>query len=169
MASNVALSNFAKTQEFHAGIGDVYPGRPTLPSPELLDFREKLIDEEYAEVKEAIAELRQRISIRGSAATQSPAVSAATQSPAVSAATQSPVVEPVETDLTHLASELVDLLYVTYGGLAALGVDADAVFAAIHDANMRKLEGPKREDGKQLKPEGWQPADIKAVIASQLG
>lgn len=67
----------------------------------------------------------------------------------------------------HLASlmhELADLLYVCYGTFVDFGVDADKVFAEIHRVNMLKLTGPKRADGKQLKPEGWQPANIQAII-----
>lgn len=71
--------------------------------------------------------------------------------------------------LTDLAHELADLLYVVYGTFAAMGVDADAVFAEVHRANMTKLEGPRRADGKLLKPPGWQPADVAGVIASQNG
>ncbi len=69
--------------------------------------------------------------------------------------------------LTDLAHELADLLYVVYGTFAAMGVDADAVFAEVHRANMTKLEGPRRADGKLLKPPGWQPADVAGVIAAQ--
>lgn len=68
-------------------------------------------------------------------------------------------------DLAPLAQELADLLYVTYGAMLALGVDPDAVFAEVHRANMDKTRGPKRADGKQLKPDGWQPADVRGVLA----
>lgn len=67
-------------------------------------------------------------------------------------------------ELAPLVQELADLLYVTYGALEALGVDADAVFAEVHRANMHKTTGPKRADGKQLKPEGWQPANVRGVL-----
>ena len=69
--------------------------------------------------------------------------------------------------LTDLAHELADLLYVVYGTFAAIGVDADAVFAEVHRANMTKLEGPRRADGKLLKPPGWQPANVAGIIAGQ--
>ncbi len=69
--------------------------------------------------------------------------------------------------LTNLAHELADLLYVVYGTFAAMGIDGDAVFAEIHRANMSKLDGPRRTDGKLLKPPGWQPADVAGVIAGQ--
>ena len=70
-------------------------------------------------------------------------------------------------DLAPLAHELVDLLYVTYGTLVDFGIDADAVFAEVHRANMSKLSGPKRADGKQLKPAGWRGADVRAVLERQ--
>lgn len=70
-------------------------------------------------------------------------------------------------DITRAVHELTDLLYVTYGTILEFGVNADAVFAEVHNANMRKLTGPKRADGKQLKPRGWRPADVKGVIEAQ--
>lgn len=69
--------------------------------------------------------------------------------------------------LAHLAHELADLLYVTYGSLLACGVDPDGVFRELHRANMHKIAGPRREDGKQLKPSGWEPADMRAEISRQ--
>jgi len=66
--------------------------------------------------------------------------------------------------LADLAHELADLLYVTYGAFVEIGVDADAVFSEVHRANMRKLPGPSRADGKQLRPGNWEPADIAAVL-----
>ena len=70
-------------------------------------------------------------------------------------------------DISNLMHELADLLYVTYGTFSAFGVDADAVFAEVHRANMTKLEGPRRADGKLLKPPGWQPANVAGIIAGQ--
>lgn len=66
-----------------------------------------------------------------------------------------------------LVHELTDLLYVTYGALIAFGVEPDEVFAEVHRANMEKVSGPQREDGKQLKPEGWRPADVAGVLTAQ--
>ena len=69
-------------------------------------------------------------------------------------------------DLAPLAHELTDLLYVAYGALLALGVDPDAAFAEVHRANVTKAGGPRRPDGKVLKPPGWQAADLRRVIES---
>src|SRR5690606_38095132 len=57
--------------------------------------------------------------------------------------------------IARMASELCDILYVTYGFAVSLGVDLEPVFDIIHEANMEKLEGPIDETGKQRKPEGW--------------
>jgi predicted HAD superfamily Cof-like phosphohydrolase/ribonuclease HI len=70
-------------------------------------------------------------------------------------------------DLTAIAGEAIDLLYVTYGLCVAYGIDADAVFNEVQRANLAKTAGPRRPDGKQLKPAGWTPPDIAAVLARQ--
>ncbi|MFC3862086.1 hypothetical protein ACFOPQ_15055 [Deinococcus antarcticus] len=133
----VAKSNAAKLGEFHRAINLNSPGTPTVPDLPLLEFRQTLIREEWQEVQEEMEALRGRLQA-GEA------------------------VEPV--DLAPLVHELADLLYVTYGALDQFGIDTDAVFAEVHRANMQKAAGPKRADGKQLKPEGWQPADVRSVI-----
>lgn len=130
-------SNFEKIVDFHEAIDGERPSAPTVPSAEILALREKLIREEYGEVCEAFAALT-----------------------AVNANGDTP-------DLTYLAHELADLLYVVYGTFAACGIDADAVFAEVHRANMTKLGGPRRADGKLLKPPDWQPADVRSVLAQQ--
>ncbi|HEX7002733.1 MAG TPA: hypothetical protein VF168_00910 [Trueperaceae bacterium] len=127
-------SNAERVRRFHEAIGESPPRAPSYPSPELLALRRKLIEEENAEVMEALSRLAE-----------------------ASAA-------ELEDRFTQVAHELVDLLYVTYGALVWFGIDADEVFDEVHRANMRKTDGPKRADGKQLKPPGWRPADVAAVI-----
>lgn len=60
---------------------------------------------------------------------------------------------------------LCDLTYVTMGGAISAGINLERHFEEVHQANMRKLTGPKREDGKQLKPEGWQPPDHERILS----
>ena len=72
-------------------------------------------------------------------------------------------------ELSNLLHELADLLYVTYGTFVACGVDADAVFAEVHRANMQKSSGKRREDGKILKPEGFKSADVRGVLEGLMG
>lgn len=64
---------------------------------------------------------------------------------------------------------LCDLLYVTFGTAVELGIDLDPFFIAVHEANMKKLEGPTREDGKRLKPEGWEPPPIQKMLDAGVG
>lgn len=133
-------SNAERLGEFHRATGAPSPQQPTVPPLSLLDLRRTLIEEEGAEVIAEFAALRERLAA-GEALTPA--------------------------DLAPLAHELADLLYVTYGAFDQLGLDADAVFAEVHRANLAKASGPRRADGKQLKPPGWQPAQVRAVIERQ--
>ncbi|MFC6616710.1 hypothetical protein [Deinococcus radiophilus] len=141
-----ALMPTAALKEFQEAVGEAPPEHPTLPSPELLAFRAGLLREEWQEVEEELEVLAQRLDGASEGASET---------------------DPA-TALAPLAHELTDLLYVAYGTLTQLGVDAEATFAAVHAANMQKMGGPVREDGKLLKPAGWQPADIRAVLERQL-
>lgn len=132
------LSNAELVNEFHRAAGSEDPGAPSVPSAAVLRLRRTLISEEHAEVAEAFARLE-------------------------SGATGEQGLE----NLAHLAHELADLLYVTYGTLLACGVDPDGVFRELHRANMHKVSGPRREDGKQMKPPGWRPADVLAELSHQ--
>src|ERR1035437_2368089 len=71
-------------------------------------------------------------------------------------------------DLANLAGELTDLVYVVIGTAIQYGIPFDAVFAEVHRANMSKL-GPDgvpvlREDGEIIKPFGFKPAGLSAVL-----
>ena len=71
-------------------------------------------------------------------------------------------------NIYQVADAIGDLLYVVYGAAETHGIDIEPVFAEIHRANMQKLTGPKRADGKQLKPDNWTPPDIYTQIEMQL-
>jgi predicted HAD superfamily Cof-like phosphohydrolase len=62
----------------------------------------------------------------------------------------------------HLIKELVDVLYVTYGTLDLMGIDADAAFTEVHASNMSKTPNPA---GKAIKGEGYRPAQMEQFIA----
>lgn len=138
LQTNLTESNAQKVQAFHAAISSPYPQRPQVPNAPLLSLRLTLLREEMQEVEAEFQHLNAHLD---------------TATPA---------------DLAPLAHELADLLYVTYGALGALGVDADAMFAEVHRANLSKTSGPRRNDGKQLKPEGWQKADVLKVILGEV-
>lgn len=71
-------------------------------------------------------------------------------------------------DITKVAKELVDLLYVVYGTAATFGIPIDACFAEVHRSNMSKLGNDGlpvlRHDGKVLKGPNYSPADLSKVI-----
>ena len=73
-------------------------------------------------------------------------------------------------DITNLAVELADIIYIACGTAVSYGIPLDKVFEEVHRSNMAKLvDGKplKREDGKVIKPEGWTPPDIESVIKKQ--
>lgn len=72
-------------------------------------------------------------------------------------------------DFAAMVHEACDLLYVVAGLFVRIGVDAKVAFDAVHEKNMEKLGGPKREDGKQLKPEGFEPLDMSKVLNDYYG
>lgn len=71
-------------------------------------------------------------------------------------------------DVDHLAKELADLIYVCLGMAVEYGIPIDAVWDFVHESNMAKGGGARREDGKILKPEGWESPEpkIKAFLDS---
>jgi len=69
-----------------------------------------------------------------------------------------------EAELAHIAKEAADLLVVVLGTMVEYGIPFDAIWQAVHESNMAKAGGPKRADGKALKPPGWKPPDIQGII-----
>lgn len=72
-------------------------------------------------------------------------------------------------DIVEVADALADLIYVTVGTALEYGIPLDRVWDEVHRSNMAKIDHAtgkvhKRADGKVLKPEGWKPPDIAAII-----
>lgn len=70
---------------------------------------------------------------------------------------------------TEQLDALIDLLVVTAGALHSLGVDGDAAWDEVMRTNFAKVDSKtgkvvRREDGKILKPEGWQPPQLEQYI-----
>lgn len=64
---------------------------------------------------------------------------------------------------------LIDILVVTVGALHSLGVDADGAWKEVMRSNFDKVDPrtgrvTKREDGKVLKPEGWEPPKLAPFV-----
>lgn len=69
--------------------------------------------------------------------------------------------------LAEFADGVADLVYVLVGTTLAMGIDMNEVWSEVQRANMQKITGPIRPDGKRLKPEGWTPPNIEGVLHVQ--
>jgi predicted HAD superfamily Cof-like phosphohydrolase len=69
--------------------------------------------------------------------------------------------------MADVADGVVDLMYVLVGTTLAMGIDLDPVWDEVQRANMQKMSGPIREDGKRLKPDDWVPPDVIGIIREQ--
>lgn len=70
-------------------------------------------------------------------------------------------------NIVELADALADLDYVIEGMRLEFGIDGAPIAEAVHAANMAKVNGPVRADGKRLKPPGWNPPDIEGELRKQ--
>lgn len=70
-------------------------------------------------------------------------------------------------DITAIAKELADMLYVVYGTAVSCGIDMEPVFQEVHRSNMTKVGGHKRADGKWMKPPHYSPASLKPILTTQ--
>lgn len=69
--------------------------------------------------------------------------------------------------LPEAADALADIAYVVEGANLEFGIDSGPVLDEVHRANMAKAGGPRRSDGKVMKPTGWTPPDIAGVLERQ--
>jgi predicted HAD superfamily Cof-like phosphohydrolase len=117
----------AMVEAFHRTFDIVVSPVPTVVDGGTRDLRVRLIQEEFDELKEALA----------------------------------------ADDLSSIAKEMADLLYVVYGTAVSYGIDMDQVFREVHRSNMSKVGGYKREDGKWVKPDTYSPARIEPILTEQ--
>lgn len=72
-----------------------------------------------------------------------------------------------DTNFVLLADALADLLYVVFYACNAYGLDIEPIFNEVHRSNMTKKGGTKRADGKQLKPDSYEPPVLEPLIKEQ--
>lgn len=70
-------------------------------------------------------------------------------------------------NVVEVADALADMVYVICGTALSYGIPLDAVFNEVHRSNMTKCVDGKvqrRNDGKILKPETYEPPNISAIL-----
>ena len=72
-------------------------------------------------------------------------------------------------DKTETLDALVDILVVTIGAIHSMGADATGAWQEVMQTNLAKIDPVtgrvnRREDGKILKPQGWQPPRLQQFL-----
>lgn len=79
--------------------------------------------------------------------------------------------ETTEEIIAEQADSLVDIWYYSLNAAVKKGWNLDRIFDIVHQANMNKCwddgEFHRREDGKIIKPTGWQEPNVLAEIQKQ--
>lgn len=129
--------------EFSRAFGYAVHHSPRQPTKKEMWLRIVLIAEEFCEVLEAAGVRRGNLE-------------------PIKQALAFDTLAPV--DLPALAKELADLDYVVEGTRLACGIPRQAVANIVHESNMAKRGGATDENGKLLKPPGWQKPDIAGLL-----
>jgi predicted HAD superfamily Cof-like phosphohydrolase len=149
--------------EFHRVAGQPVLKEPGVPPDARVRFRLRLIRDEFFELLEASLDL----SAGGYGHNFREAekqLGYLLDEPKETAACQARV------DLPEFADALADLDYVVEGSRLEFGIDGGPVADEVHRSNMAKFPGgvvSRRADGKILKPEGWEPPDLRKVLLAQ--
>lgn len=136
-------SNFEDVKEFHVVFDCARSDVPVIPNDEVIWLRFNVLMEE---VKELLKEFGVEIS-------------------------DPTLIDDLSVknyDLSKIAKELSDILYVTYGFACTFGIPIDQVFKAVHASNLSKLDKNglpiRREDGKILKGPDYREPDIESIL-----
>jgi predicted HAD superfamily Cof-like phosphohydrolase len=75
----------------------------------------------------------------------------------------------IDNDPVEQLDALIDILVVTIGAIHSAGFNAEGAWKEVMRTNFAKVDPAtgkvrKREDGKVLKPEGWQPPNLKPYV-----
>lgn len=125
---------FQAVEEFMRAMNQEIPPTPQIPSAKIRMLRADLIGEEVTELFSVLEKIPGEPDLR----------------------------EDAKIDLlVDIADAVADIMYVVAGTASAFGIPGSEVFKIVHEANMKKLDGPVRPDGKRLKPEGWEPPEPK--------
>ncbi len=72
-------------------------------------------------------------------------------------------------DTVEILDALTDILVVTIGAIHSMGADGEGAWKEVMRTNFAKIDKEtgkvrKREDGKVLKPLGWEPPSLKEYV-----
>ena len=75
-------------------------------------------------------------------------------------------------DRLETLDALTDILVVTIGAIHSMGADGEGAWKEVMSTNFAKIDKDtgkvrKREDGKVLKPVGWQPPNLDPFLDKQ--
>ena len=70
-------------------------------------------------------------------------------------------------DLVALADGMADVIVTVLGTSIEYGIDLRPIMAEVNRTNLAKAGGPRRADGKILKPDGWEPPRILWCLETQ--
>ena len=74
-----------------------------------------------------------------------------------------------DNDRVETLDALIDLIVVVIGAIHSAGFDAEGAWHEVMRTNFEKIDPvtgkvKKREDGKVLKPHGWQPPNLRQFV-----
>jgi len=145
-------------REFTIGAGQGSPDVPSVMSEEEVKFITKMIVDEVLELFATVHDATNAKNVLKGF---------------VDASKDIPKIDAPEVDIiAEQADAFVDIYYYCLNAAAKKGVNLSAIFDVVHAANMAKRDPKtgqflKREDGKIIKPAGWQPPDVRAEIVRQ--
>lgn len=75
-------------------------------------------------------------------------------------------------DKVETLDALIDILVVTIGAIHSMGADAEGAWKEVMSTNFAKIDKDtgkvrKREDGKVLKPVGWEPPVLNTFLTKE--
>ncbi len=76
-------------------------------------------------------------------------------------------------DRKEMLDALLDIMVVTAGAIHSMGADGEGGWNEVMRTNFAKIDPTtgkvrKREDGKVLKPEGWQPPVLDSFVSKDI-
>ncbi|MGO2860637.1 MAG: hypothetical protein ACTIC1_05735 [Brevibacterium sp.] len=101
-----------------------------------------MLNEEFSELKQALASLKKAVEYYSTSKTKEA--------------------------MTDLADALVDIVYIAIGTAHAYGFDFDELWRLVHENNLTKIDPETglvlKVNGKVQKPEGFVPVDLRSSI-----